>query len=106
MPIIEGKPMPIEDIDELVTQGKMTIETAKQWNETYQQLKEEFIEVAKRGMKLSQDFQHELDEFEKTKRLPDCHVGHRHATHGVPGSGGENLSRRSRGLHPFTFGDL
>ena len=45
--------------------GKSTIETAKQWNETYQQLKEEFIEVAKRGMKLSQDFQHELDGIEK-----------------------------------------
>ncbi|HZV13289.1 MAG TPA: ATP-binding protein, partial [Candidatus Kapabacteria bacterium] len=65
MPIIEGKPVPIEEVDEMVNEGKMSIEDAKKWSETYQQLKEEFIDIAKHGVKLSQDFQHELEEFEK-----------------------------------------
>lgn len=65
MPLIDGKPVPIEEIDTLVNEGKMTVDEGKKWVESYNDLKVEFLEIIQRNVKMAQEFRKELEEFER-----------------------------------------
>lgn len=65
MPLIEGKPVPIEAIDEMVGEGKMQVEEAKKLAESYAELKAEFLDIIQRNVRLAQTFRKELEEFER-----------------------------------------
>lgn len=64
MPIIEEKSYPIEALDKLVKDEVITSETAKEISKTYGQLRGELFNIAKRGMKLSQEFQQAIGSYE------------------------------------------
>ena len=65
MPLIDNKPITIDEIDELVSQGKMTIDQAKALGDTYIILREEFSEISKQGMRLLQEMEGEIEVYER-----------------------------------------
>ena len=64
-PIVEGQPVSIHQLEELIQQKKVTKEDAQEILKKYNGKQEELQNVFKKGLKLSQDFQKQLDNLEK-----------------------------------------
>lgn len=64
-PLIEGKPVTIETIDELLAEGKMKKEKADQIKMYWRQFHNEIFDLAREGMKLMQEFRKSLIENDK-----------------------------------------
>ncbi len=66
IPVIDNKPVPIYQLDELIKEEKINKEDAKNIVEKYNSFQEELVEIFKRGLKLSQELQQELSNLERT----------------------------------------
>ncbi len=64
LPIINEKSYPIEALDKLVKEETITSEAAKEISRQYNQLRGELYNIAKRGMRLSQEFQKAITAYE------------------------------------------
>src|SRR4030066_422623 len=64
-PIVEGQPVSIHQLEELIQQKKVTKDDAQEILKKYNGKQEELQNVFKKGLKLSQDFQKQLDNLEK-----------------------------------------
>ncbi|MDB5035384.1 MAG: ATP-dependent protease La [Chlorobi bacterium] len=64
MPVINEKSYPIEAMENLVKEEALTAEQATEIRQQYNQLKNGLYVIAKRGMKLSQDFQKAIEKYE------------------------------------------
>lgn len=64
-PIIDEKPMQIDDVDDLVAEGKMEESKAKELKEKYTQFHHEIYDLARAGMKIMKDYKKSLAEHEK-----------------------------------------
>lgn len=64
LPIINEKSYPIEALDKLVKEEALTTEQAKEITKEYNRLRTDLFGIAKRGMKLSQEFQREIASYE------------------------------------------
>jgi ATP-dependent Lon protease len=64
LPIINGKPYPVAALDQLVKEEALTLDQAKEIGEKYEQMRSELFDLAKQGMKLSQEFQKEISSYE------------------------------------------
>jgi ATP-dependent Lon protease len=64
LPIINGKPYPIAALDELIKEDVISMDQAKEIGENYDKMRSELYTLAKRGMKLSQEFQREVSKYE------------------------------------------
>ncbi|MBC8145000.1 MAG: AAA family ATPase [bacterium] len=73
LPLVGGKPYPIAALDELIKEEQLTTEDAKKIGEHYKRLQPELYGLARQGMKLTQEFQRELGEYEResTRMLID-----------------------------------
>lgn len=65
LPVVQGKPYPIAALDELIKQEQLTQEDARRIGEQYKRLQPELYGLARQGMKLTQEFQRELSEYER-----------------------------------------
>ncbi|MFN8358303.1 MAG: ATP-binding protein [Candidatus Kapaibacterium sp.] len=65
-PIINGKPVPISEIDTLVKAKKITAKKAEELREKYDTLHDELYSLARLGVKLMQKFRSGLIEFDTT----------------------------------------
>lgn len=59
-PLIDDKPVQIENIDEFVTKKKLTKKKADKLKELYQQFHHEIYDLARTGMKIMKEFRKEL----------------------------------------------
>ncbi|MGE5479723.1 MAG: Lon protease family protein [Chloroflexota bacterium] len=64
-PVVEGKPMQIDAVDELVEQGKLPLEKANDIREKWEDYHGELLELARAGMKIMQEFRKALYENDK-----------------------------------------
>lgn len=64
-PIIDNQPVSVYQLDELIQQKKVTKEAAQDIFKKYNSKQEDLQSVFKKGLKLSQDFQKQLDSLEK-----------------------------------------
>jgi ATP-dependent Lon protease len=64
-PIIDNQPVSVFQLEELIQQKKVTKENAQEILKKYNSQQEELQNVFKKGLKLSQDFQKQLDNLEK-----------------------------------------
>jgi ATP-dependent Lon protease len=64
-PIIDEKPVPIHQLEELLKQQKITKEDAKQIIKKYNNYQQEMHTLFKKGLKLTQEFQSKLQELER-----------------------------------------
>ena len=64
-PIIDNKPVPIYQLEELVKQGKLTEDQAKEILKNYNSQQAELQNLFKKGLKLSQEFQDKLVKLER-----------------------------------------
>jgi lon-related putative ATP-dependent protease len=64
-PVIEGEPIRIDKIDELVTEGKITKKQASVINDKYIKFHNEVFDLAREGLKLMQDFKKDIYENDK-----------------------------------------
>lgn len=64
LPIVNEKSYPIEAVDNLVKDGELTAESATELTKEYNKLRGDLYIVAKRGMKLAQEFQREIANYE------------------------------------------
>ena len=64
-PIIENQPVSVFQLEELIQQKKVTKEDAQEILKKYNSKQEELQNVFKKGLKLSQDFQKQLDNLER-----------------------------------------
>jgi ATP-dependent Lon protease len=64
-PIIENKPVPIAQLDELIHSGKVTKEAAQEIIKKYAASQLELQGVFKKALKISQEFQQKLEDFER-----------------------------------------
>ncbi len=69
LPIINAKSYPIEAIDKLIKDETITSDEAKEITKQYHQLRGELFTIAKRGMKLSQEFQKAISTYEHDSAL-------------------------------------
>ncbi len=65
LPVINEKPVPIYQLEEQVTKGKLTKEKAQEILKKYNLYQEELQVLFKKGMKISQEFQQNLSDLEK-----------------------------------------
>jgi len=65
LPVINEKPVPIFKLEEQVNKGKLTKEQAQEILKKYNLYQEELQLLFKKGLKISQDFHHNLSELEK-----------------------------------------
>ena len=65
LPIIDNEPVPIYQLDELISKGKLTKERAQEILAQYNLHQEELQVLFKKGLKISQNFQNNLSELEK-----------------------------------------
>lgn len=65
IPIIEEKPVPVYQLEELLQNGKISKEEAQEILKKYNQYQEELQILFKKGLKISQDFQKKLLDLEK-----------------------------------------
>lgn len=65
LPIIDNQPVSVYQLDELVQQNKLTKENAQEILKKYSSRQEDLQNVFKKGLKLSQDFQKQLEVLEK-----------------------------------------
>ena len=64
-PIIDSKPVPIHQLEELVQAGKVTKEAAQDIVKKYSASQQELQGIFKKSLKLSQEFQQKLSEIER-----------------------------------------
>lgn len=64
-PIIDEKPVPIHQLEELLKQQKITKDDAKQIIKKYNNYQQELHSLFKKGLKLTQEFQNKLQELER-----------------------------------------
>lgn len=64
-PIIDNQPVSVYQLEELIQQKKVTKEDAQEILKKYNGKQEELQNVFKKGLKLSQDFQKQLDNLER-----------------------------------------
>jgi len=64
-PIVEGKPLAIDELDTLVQQGKMTMEKAQELANAYATYREELTDMGRRSMRVMVDFRKELSKHDK-----------------------------------------
>ena len=64
-PVIDQKPVPIYQLEELVKQGKLTEENAKVIIKKYNSYQQDLHNLFKKGLKISQEFQEKLNKLER-----------------------------------------
>ncbi len=64
-PVIEQKPVPIYQLEEMVKQGKITEEKAKDTVKKYNSYQQELHNLFRKGLKLSQEFQEKFVKLER-----------------------------------------
>jgi lon-related putative ATP-dependent protease len=64
-PLIEQKPVPIYQLDELVKQGKLTEDNAKEIVKKYSNYEQDLHTLFRKGLKLSEEFQEKLSKLER-----------------------------------------
>ncbi len=64
-PVIDGKPFAVEQLDELIQAGTMTMERAAEIREEYAAHKEELVEIGRKSMRLIAEFRKSLTEFDQ-----------------------------------------
>ncbi|MCC7439096.1 MAG: AAA family ATPase [Armatimonadetes bacterium] len=64
LPVINGKAYPIAALDQLIKENVITAEQARAIGENYTRRHRDLYQLARNGMKLSQEFQEKLSEFE------------------------------------------
>ena len=64
-PIIDQKPVPIYQLEELVKQGKLTEDNAKDIIKKYNSYQQDLHTLFRKGLKLSQEFQDKLGKLER-----------------------------------------
>ncbi len=69
LPIINGTPVPIYQVEELLKQGKLTKEQAQEIFKNYTSHQDKLQELFKNGLKLSQKFQQKIAELERQVTL-------------------------------------
>lgn len=65
MPVIDGNPVPIYQLEELIQKGKLTEDQAKEILNKYNEHQQELQSLFKKGITISQEFQEKLLELEK-----------------------------------------
>jgi lon-related putative ATP-dependent protease len=65
IPIIDDKPVPIYQLDELIQQNKISNDKVKEIIKKYNDYQEELHSIFKKGLKISQQFQEQLLKLEK-----------------------------------------
>lgn len=65
IPLIEKTPYPIDDLDELIREGKISVEDARAITEKFQALQEDLYELMKEGRKISQDYNRKMIDYER-----------------------------------------
>ncbi|MBI5660829.1 MULTISPECIES: AAA family ATPase [Ignavibacterium] len=65
LPLIDGNPVPIFQIEELVSQNKLSKEKAQQIFREYQDNQQDLQLLFKKGLKISQEFQEKLQQLER-----------------------------------------
>jgi predicted ATP-dependent protease len=73
LPVVNGKPYPIAALDDLIKDEVVSHDDARRIGEHYKRLQPELYGLARQGMKLTQEFQRELAEYEResTRMLID-----------------------------------
>ena len=66
IPMIDGTPHPIDDLDDLIREGKVSVEDAREITEKFQGLQEDLFALMKEGRKLSQDFRRKMIDYERS----------------------------------------
>ena len=64
-PVIDQKPVPIYQLEELVKQGKLTEDNAKEIIKKYNSYQQDLHNLFRKGLKLSQEFQEKLSNLER-----------------------------------------
>jgi ATP-dependent Lon protease len=65
-PLIDGKAVHIDTLYEFENAGTLTAEKAQEFRKTYQDLKKELFDLARKGMKIMQAFKQAVTEFDKS----------------------------------------
>lgn len=65
LPLIDGNPVPIFQIEELVNQNKISKEKAQEILKNYQDQQQDLQALFKKGLKISQEFQEKLQQLER-----------------------------------------
>ncbi len=65
IPLIEETPYPVDDLDELIREGKISVEDARAITEKFQALQEDLYELMKEGRKISQDYNRKMIDYER-----------------------------------------
>jgi lon-related putative ATP-dependent protease len=68
-PLVENKPVHIDSLFEYENTGKITTERADQFRANYQEFKKELYDIARKGMKIMQEFKKAVMEFDKSAVL-------------------------------------
>lgn len=64
-PIVDGKPVTIDDVDQLVQDGKLSIEQATSISNAYAAFQEELAEIGRVSMRVLVDFRKELNKHDQ-----------------------------------------
>ncbi len=64
-PVVDEKAVPVYQLEELVKQGKLTEDNAKEIIKKYNEHQQDLHNVFKKGLKLSQEFQDKLNKLER-----------------------------------------
>ncbi len=64
-PVVEQKPVPIYQLEELVKQGKLTEDSAKEILKKYNSYEQDLHTIFKKGLKISEEFQEKLNLLER-----------------------------------------
>jgi predicted ATP-dependent protease len=65
LPVVNGKPYPIAALDDLIKEEALSHDDARRIGEHYKRLQPELYGLARLGMKLTQEFQRELADYER-----------------------------------------
>lgn len=65
LPVIEGTPYSVDDLDDVIKEEKLTIEAARKINERIDELQDDLYELIKEGKKLAADFRRKTLDYER-----------------------------------------
>lgn len=65
VPLVDDTPYPIDELDALVREKKLTVEEGRRINEKFQDLQEDLFDLMKRGRTLAHDFQRKMIDYER-----------------------------------------
>ncbi len=65
IPLIDGQPVPIFQLEEQIKQKKITVEQAQEILKNYNEHQQKLQSIFKKGLKISQEFQEKLSQIEK-----------------------------------------